>query len=103
MSPTLIWSKFLTCGPTGRVRTSPFGLLKVTVRFAASIASTEAVIDMTRAAAPLPGAVMTALSPLTEGFCWASAGAVQASAAAVARKRVRMGEFLVVKKRRRQH
>jgi hypothetical protein len=55
---------------------------------------------ITRAAAPLPGEVFTAVSPLTEGFCWANAGAAQASAAAVAMRSVRIEGSLSKMKQR---
>src|SRR5260221_5214823 len=85
MSPTRIWSKFCTSGPTSSVTMSPAGPLSVTVRFAESTASTEAVTCATRSAMPLPGAVATIVAPAAAGSsgCASSADGARLAAARI--------------------
>jgi len=53
----------------GAVTSEPFGPLSVTARFAASTASTEALISATRSSVRLPGAVVVKTAPPEAGTC----------------------------------
>src|SRR5690349_2345577 len=64
---------------------SPAGPLSVTMRFAESTASTEAVICATRSATPLPGAVAVIVAPPAAGSrdCASSADGARLAAAII--------------------
>src|SRR5258708_3377675 len=83
--PTGVCSKFCPWGRAASVTMSPGGPLSVTVRFAESTASTEAVICATRSATPVPGAVAVIVAPRAarSSGCASSADGARLAAARI--------------------
>src|SRR5882672_9208968 len=73
---------------------SPAGPLSVTLRFAESTASTEAVIFATRSATPLPGAVAVIEAPAAAG---SSGSASSADGARLAAARISVQTLLRIR------
>jgi len=69
VSPTLIWSKFLTSGGATMSMTLPFGPLSVMPRVLASMATTMAETREMRAAPAWPGA-LAASTTVSAGLAW---------------------------------